>query len=145
MARALMDVLSEDGGRMTNIIGKSVLGASLLLAASALGCGGSAWQMRRGGWSGELALRGPMVDAEYAAQQSILAHCGGRARIVHGAEAERAALADAASVAPHEVSIDRTGRRVHYVCVSRAPAAFRTPHDTSGPVRADVRLTRGGL
>jgi hypothetical protein len=101
--------------------------AGIAIAMVASGCNGAAWQMRRGAWSGELALHGPMVDAEYAAQDAMAAHCGGRARIVEGAEAERVALADSASVPAHEVTVDRSGRRVHYVCVSRAPVAFRTP------------------
>jgi hypothetical protein len=130
---------------MTNDIQKTVLAATvLLLAVGSIGCGSSVHSMRRGDWSGELALRGPIVDAEYAAQDAMLEHCGGRARVVVGAEAERAALAD--RVAPaREVWLDRTGRHVHYVCVSRAPSAFRTPTDSVGPVRADLRRSRPGF
>jgi hypothetical protein len=141
-----MWTLSKTGAAMTNTIGKLVWGTlSFVLALSTIGCGSAAWQLRRGQWSGELALRGSLVEAEYAAQDTILAHCGGRARIVVGAEAERAALADATSLPAHAVSLDRTGRRVHYICITRAPAAFRTPSDAQGPMRADLRRTRGGL
>lgn len=108
-----------------NITRTCTLALLAFLASSLVGCGGAAWQVRRGAWSGEIALHGSLTDAHYAAEDTILAHCGGRARIVQGAEAERVAIADAASVPPREVSVDHGGRRMHYVCVGRAPSAFQ--------------------
>jgi hypothetical protein len=120
-----------------------MLGA-LSIAGMAMGCTGAAWSMRRGDWSGELALHGPMLDAQNAAHDAMTAHCGGRARIVEGAEAERVAAADDTTRPPREVDVDTTGRRVHYVCISRAPLEFRSAHGTPAAT-AHVVPARGGL
>jgi hypothetical protein len=95
-----------------------------LSGVTTVGCGaGAVSVVRRGSYSGELALRGAVVDSHYAAEEAILDHCQGRARIVSGTEGAELAVRDAdrdrakprADVAP-EVE------RVHYVCVSLAPA-----------------------
>lgn len=116
-----------------------------LLASSLVGCGGAAWQVRRGAWSGEIALHGSLTDAHYAAEDTMLAHCGGRARIVYGAEAERVAIADTSSVPPHEVAVDHGGRRMHYVCVSRAPSAFQGRQSEIVGTTARAQVTSGDL
>jgi hypothetical protein len=126
-----------------NIIG--LVTGVLVLGAATTGCSGAAWTMRRGAWSGELALHGPIVDAQYAAHDQMIAHCGGRVRLVEGAEAERVALADASTRPPREVTVDTTGRRVHYVCVSRAPMEFRQGHEASEQTVLTARATQSGL
>jgi hypothetical protein len=119
----------------------------LALALSSLtlvGCGGSAWQVRRGTWSGELALHGSVIDAHYRAEDIAMEHCGGRARFVYGAEAERIAVADDSAVPARGVEVDHGGERVRYVCVERAPLAFRdapagdAERDGSSPALADA-------
>lgn len=116
-------------------VGMMLLG-TLALGAVSTGCSGAAWSMRRGAWSGELALHGPIVDAQHAAEDAMLTHCGGRARVVVGAEAERVMFADGATSPPREVTVDPTGRHVHYVCVSRAPVEFRGRHDAPSATAA---------
>ena len=116
---------------MTQTTTKVILGAvAMLLANTLVGCGAGALQVRRGAWSGELALHGDVTTAEYAAQRAMLDHCGGRSRILSRREAEQVALVDGGSVA-RELAPDG-GHRVHYLCVSRAPATFRAaPGDDS--------------
>ncbi len=116
-----------------------------LLGSLSMGCGGAAWQVRRGDWSGELALHGPITDAHHAAEDTMLAHCRGRARIVSGAEAERVAMADSSAVPSREITVDHGGRRLHYICVSRAPVAFRGRPSTTIEVSARDNGTPSGL
>ena len=118
--------------------------ALALLSFGLVGCGGAAWQVRRGAWSGELALHGSITEAQYSAEDAMIAHCGGRARLVYGAEAEHVAIADALTVPPREVTVDHGGRRLHYVCVSRAPMAFRG-RDTATTQTASAHAGPGGL
>ena len=122
---------------------KIVFGIVSVMSMS--GCASSgqlAHHVRRGAWSGELALHGPVVDAHLAAQDQMLAHCGGRFRIVEGAQAERVALADTSS-GVHQVRVDRSRRSIHYVCVSRAPTEFRSEHETTAT--AGVTPSASGL
>jgi hypothetical protein len=115
---------------------------SVLSVSGCASSGQLARHVRRGAWSGELVLHGPVVDAHLAAQDQMLAHCGGRFRIVEGAQAERVALADT-SAGAHEVRVDRSHRSIHYVCVSRAPTQFRSEHEATAT--AAVTPSASGL
>ena len=126
---------------------KLVVGALMLvLASTTVGCGvlGTAHHVRRGAWSGELAVRGDVTGREYAAQRAMLDHCGGRSRVLSSEEAVRAALADGRDES-QVLSTPVPGYRVHYVCTSRAPAAFLAPSDTPPTATSAATLaTRGG-
>lgn len=91
-----------------------VLGLAAVL--STVGCGGSAVVVRRGRWSGELALQGPVTEAFADAEVEMAEHCGGRARIVRDDEAGRIEALDAAPRAASSPGAER----VRYVCVTRA-------------------------
>lgn len=119
----------------------ALLASLFALSATLVGCGGGATVMRRGAWSGELALHGSITDAQYAAEDEVIAHCQGRARFVYGAEAERVALADG-EAAPREITSAREERTVRYVCVSRAPEAFRTRTHDDAPASDDTSLAQ---
>jgi hypothetical protein len=92
-------------------------------AMGAMGCGGSAHVVRRGGYSGELALSGGLHARMDAAQMAMLEHCGGRARIVSGDEALALSATDPgiAKTAGEIATVE--GERLHYVCVTMASAA----------------------
>jgi hypothetical protein len=111
------------------------LASLFVLSAALVGCGGGATVMRRGAWSGELALHGSITDAQYAAEDEVMAHCQGRARFVYGAEAERVAIADG-ETSPSAVRATPDDRMVRYVCVSRAPEAYRTGGHHEAPADA---------
>ena len=98
-----------------------VLGISLC-GVTTVGCGaGSASFVRRGAYSGELALTGPVVGSHYAAEQAMLDHCQGRVRIVDGTAGAELAVSDASVDQAKTDAAPSDGERVHYVCVSRAP------------------------
>jgi hypothetical protein len=92
-------------------------------AMSAIGCAGSAHVVRRGSFSGELALTGGRHARMDAAQMAMLEHCGGRARVVSGDEALSIAATDPgiAKTAGEIVQVD--GERLHYVCITLASSA----------------------
>lgn len=92
-------------------------------AMGSIGCGGAAHVVRRGAYSGELALTGGLVARTDAAQMAMLEHCGGRARVVSGEEALALASTDPgiAKTAGDLVQVD--GEHLHYVCVTLASAA----------------------
>ena len=130
---------------MTSTTKMALGGLVAMLASVAMGCGAGAVHLRRGSWSGELALHGDLTSSEYAAQRAMLDHCGGRSRVLSPEEAERVALADGG--AAHEVTRDASGRRVHYVCTSRAPIGFRSEPDaetTTSSASAGRAASRGG-
>ncbi len=109
-----------------------VLGLSLC-GVTTVGCGsGAASVVRRGAYSGELALTGTIVESHYAAEVAMLDHCHGRARIVDRTQGAELAVRDAAGGAAKadDAGLDGAGldgagldgaERLQYVCVSRAP------------------------
>lgn len=94
-----------------------------LATTFAIGCGGSAHVVRRGSYSGELALTGGVYERMDAAQMAMLEHCGGRARIVSADEALALAATDPGigKTAGEVESVD--GERLHYVCTARVSSA----------------------
>jgi hypothetical protein len=100
--------------------------AAVMVAAAAMlsiGCGGAAHVVRRGAYSGELALSGGTVGSMDAAQLAMLEHCGGRARIVSGGEAARLSAIDPGAVAKADGAGTPDGERLQYVCVTLAEAS----------------------
>lgn len=95
--------------------------AVLALGAALGGCGalGSApiEVVRQDSTGGELVLRGTVVAAHHAAEDEILAHCAGRARIVSVVREPEVAVATASTPARGG------GDRLRYVCLSRAARA----------------------
>lgn len=90
----------------------------VLSTVASAGCAGTATTLRRGAWSGELALSGNVVEARYAAEDRMLEHCRGRARILGSDEALRVRREDASELvsAPGEVlaySCERERGRVY--------------------------------
>lgn len=75
------------------------------------GCAGTATVVRRGEWSGELALSGSPAEAWYAAEDRMLEHCGGRSRVLATGEAARLREEDASEVRSAE------GELMVYTCV----------------------------
>ena len=70
--------------------------------------------VQRHSTGGEIALHGSIVAARHAAEDEMLAHCGGRARVL---TVERAPIA---SVAYQGDAPPVGAERLHYVCVTRA-------------------------
>jgi hypothetical protein len=93
------------------------------MAMGAMGCAGSAHVVRRGAYSGELALTGGSHASMDAAQMAMLEHCGGRVRIVSEDEARTFAAVDPSIAKSEGASVAIEGERLHYVCVSLASAA----------------------
>lgn len=92
-----------------------------LLGMTTVGCGaGAASIVRRGAYSGELALSGTVIDSHYAAEAAMLEHCDGRARIVDATEGGELSVSDASDGAAKADDASISGERVHYVCVTRA-------------------------
>ena len=99
---------------------------AVIVAAAAMlsvGCGGMAHVVRRGSFSGELALSGGAVASMDVAQMAMLEHCHGRVRIVNGDEAAMLSATDPGAVAKADGSATPSGERVHYVCVTLAEAS----------------------
>lgn len=63
---------------------------------------------------GEIALHGTVVAARHAAEDEMLAHCGGRAQILKVQRGPIALVADHGEAPPIDAE------RLHYVCVTRA-------------------------
>lgn len=97
---------------------------STVVAMGSIGCAGSAQIVRRGSYSGELALTGGTHASMDAAQLAILEHCGGRARFVTDGEARALAATDPGVAKPSELRTIE-GERLHYVCVTLATSASR--------------------
>jgi hypothetical protein len=99
---------------------------AMMVAAAAMlsiGCGGAAHIVRRGSYSGELALTGGTVASMDAAQMAMLEHCGGRVRIVTGDEARTLAAIDPGASAKADGESAPSGERLDYVCVTLAEAS----------------------
>lgn len=118
---------------MTKTLLQLVLASAIALTT--IGCGasmgldrapepGQVRVVRRGDVSGELALR-PTFAAHYAAEDAMLAHCGGRVRFVSAAEAAELAIVDPSDPTKVDdlVMIDPHAERLYYVCVTRAERA----------------------
>jgi hypothetical protein len=107
------------------VLGLSLCGATTIGCAggtSALRQGGHVTVVRRGAYSGELALSGSVIGAHYAAELAVLDHCQGRARFVEGAEAQALAVDTLGDDAKSGGIAPDGSEPLHYVCVSRAPS-----------------------
>jgi hypothetical protein len=115
----------------TNVMSGIVLG---WLVATTIGCGGamavrgsrgaqeSIAVVRHGDYSGEIALTGEVIASHYAAEDAMIAHCGGRARFVDATEAQRVAVADPSEPGKADdaaAALPPSVERVYYVCVTR--------------------------
>ncbi len=102
-------------------MGTKTLGMMMLVIAAVgvIGCGGSAHVVRRGSYSGELALTGPTHARMDAAQLAMLDHCAGRVRFVTGDEASAMAAIDPGVAKADASAVTIEGERLHYVCVTR--------------------------
>ncbi len=93
--------------------------------SGAVGCAGSGAPpihiVRQHATGGEIALTGPTVAAHDAAEDAMVAHCQGRARILSitpGADDARGA----GQAKVDGDAVDPRAERFHYECVSRARA-----------------------
>ena len=112
--------------------------ALVLIAATSTGCGAASLAatradvtrapiavVRQGTYSGELALTGSVIASHYAAEDAMIAHCGGRVRFVAQAEASRLAVADPSEPGKADdasAALSPAIERVYYVCVTREHA-----------------------
>lgn len=123
--------------RTTQILGGLAL---MTLLTTTVGCGAGVQRMgtatrtssaiavvRQGEYTGELALTGAPIASHYEAEDAIIAHCGGRARIVSADEAQRLEVSDPGDTAKaRDASVALDAERLYYVCVTRERAARRT-------------------
>ena len=110
----------------------------LLITATSTGCGAASLAatradvmhspiavVRQGTYSGELALTGSVIASHYAAEDAMIAHCGGRVRFVAQADASRLAVADPSEPGKANdaaAALSPAIERVYYVCVTREHA-----------------------
>jgi hypothetical protein len=130
LARRLLEVSVMETARC-----RTLLAALSLSLALVTGCGGAQLRasrssiaiVRQGDYSGELALVGTTMSSHYAAEDAMIAHCGGRVRFASADEAARLAVADPgeASKADDTTLLSPSVERVFYVCVTREAAATR--------------------
>jgi len=89
-----------------------------VIGTLAVGCGARGASpitvVQRHSTGGEIALHGTIVAARHAAEDEMLAHCGGRARILTVQPATVATVAYQGEAPPTDAE------RLHYVCVTRA-------------------------
>lgn len=97
----------------------SSLALPLALGLMSVGCGSASF-VRRGAYSGELALRGAAIPARHSAESAMLEHCQGRVEIVDATTGAQLAVRDAAAASKPDNALTE-GERVHYLCVTRMP------------------------
>ncbi len=106
-------------------MGTKALGLMMLtiVTMGSIGCAGSAHVVRRGSYSGELALTGGAHARMEAAQSAMLDHCEGRVRMVGTEEARTMAAVDPGIAKADASTTPVEGERLYYVCVTRAASA----------------------
>ena len=104
----------------TNTLGLMML---TIVTMGSIGCAGSAHVVRRGSYSGELALTGGVHARMEAAQSAMLDHCEGRVRMLDTEQARTMAAVDPGIAKADASPTPIEGERLYYVCVTRAAGA----------------------
>lgn len=108
--------------RMHKVIGGDWRMAAVLGLGLVSACAGASRPLitvvRRHDQGGEIALQGPIVASHHAAEDAMVDHCQGRARVVAVVRGDEGAGATR-STAREVPDVREDAEHVHYVCVSR--------------------------